>query len=99
MLLYLSHHTRPNIAYAVNCCARYRFCPKHSHELALKLIGGYLKQTSERGMIMNLSTDICKTDPYPDAVFAEMYGHKKPVDPSCVKGTGFVITFPHVPIL
>jgi hypothetical protein len=47
MLLYLSGHTRHNIAYAVNCCARYMFCPKHSHELALKCIGRYLKQTSE----------------------------------------------------
>ena len=32
MLLYSSGHTRPDIAYAVNCCARYMFCPKHSHE-------------------------------------------------------------------
>ncbi len=39
MLLYLSDHTQPNIAYAVNCCARYKLCPKHSHELVLKRIG------------------------------------------------------------
>jgi hypothetical protein len=45
MLLHLSGHTRPDIAYAVNCCARYMFCPIHSHELALKRIGRYL--TSE----------------------------------------------------
>ncbi len=31
MLLYLSGHTHPDIAYAVNFCARYMFCPKHSH--------------------------------------------------------------------
>jgi hypothetical protein len=43
MLLYLSGHTQPNIAYAVNCCARNMFCQKHSHELALKQIGRYLK--------------------------------------------------------
>jgi len=36
MLLYLSGHTRPDITFAVNCCARYMFCPKHLHELALK---------------------------------------------------------------
>ncbi len=93
MLLYLSGHTHPDIAYAVNCCARYMFCPKHSHELALKRIGRYLKQTSDRGMVMNASTDICKIDAYPDAnfAFAGMYGHEKPVDPPCVKSrTGFV---------
>jgi hypothetical protein len=64
MLLYLSGHTRPDIAYAVNCCARYMFCPKYSHELALKRIGRYLKQTSDHGMVMNLSSDICKIDVY-----------------------------------
>ena len=32
MLLYLSGHTRPDIAYSVNFCARYMFCPNHSHE-------------------------------------------------------------------
>jgi hypothetical protein len=42
MLLYLSGHTCPDIAYAVNCAARYMFCPKKSHE-ALKQIGRYLK--------------------------------------------------------
>ena len=31
MLLYLFGHSRPDIAYAVNCCARYMFCPKRSH--------------------------------------------------------------------
>ncbi len=100
MLLYLSGHTQPNFASAVNCCTRYIFCPKHSHELALKCIGRYLKQISEHGIIMNPSTDIYKIDAYPEADFTEMYGHKKPVDPSCVKScTGFVITFADIPIL
>ncbi len=100
MLLYLSGHTHPNIAYAVDCCARYMFCPTHSYELALKCIGRYLKQTSDRSMVMNPSTDICKIDAYPDADFAGMYGCEKPTDPSCVKScSGFVIKFADVPIL
>jgi hypothetical protein len=48
MLLYLSGHACPDITFAVNCCARYiMFSPKRLHELALKLIGHYLKQTSD----------------------------------------------------
>ena len=43
------------------------FCPKHSHEFALKRIGCYLKQTPDRGMVMNPSSDVCKIDVYPDA--------------------------------
>ncbi len=100
MLLYLTGHTCPDIAYAVNCCARYMFCPKHSHELALKRIGRYLKKTLSCSMVMNPSTDICKIDAYPNTDFAGMYGHEKPTDPSCVKShSGFVITFADVLIL
>jgi hypothetical protein len=79
MLLYLSGHTQPNIAYAVNCCACYMFCPKHSHELALKRIGRYLKQTSERGMVMNPSADICKKlMPFQMLILRECMGMRSP---------------------
>jgi hypothetical protein len=30
-------------------------------------------------MVMNPSTNICKINAYPDADFAAMYGHEKPV--------------------
>jgi hypothetical protein len=60
MLLYLSGHTRPDITFAVNCCARNMFCPKHLHELALKHKGLYLKQTSDYGMVMNPSSNVYK---------------------------------------
>jgi hypothetical protein len=99
MLLYLSGHTRPDIAYAVNCCARYMFAPKHSHELALKRIGRYLKNTSDRGMVIQPTRELT-VDAYPDADFAGMYGHEKPTDPACAKSrTGFIIMFAGVPIL
>jgi len=99
MLLYLSGHTRPDITYAVNCCARYMFCPKHSHELALKRIGRYLKNTASRGMVINPTRELC-IDAYPDADFAGMYGHEKPTDPACAKSrSGFVIVFAGVPVM
>ena len=83
--VYVSGHTRPDITFAVNCCARYMFCPKHSHELALKQIGRYLKQTPDQGMVMNPSSNVCKIDAYPDADFAGMYGHEEHTDPACAK--------------
>jgi hypothetical protein len=67
------------------------FCPKHSHELALKCIGRYLKNTSSRGMVINPMRELTIYT-YPDADFAGMYGHEKPTDPACAKSrSGFVI--------
>ncbi|EJK66248.1 hypothetical protein THAOC_12847, partial [Thalassiosira oceanica] len=57
MLMYLAGHTRPDIAYAVNCCARYMFNPKRSHEEAVKRIVRYLKATKDRGMIFDPTED------------------------------------------
>jgi hypothetical protein len=76
------------------------FCPKHLHELALKHIGHYLKQTSDRGMIMSPSSNVCKIDAYPDADFAGMYGHEEHTDPACAKScTGFIVAFAECPVL
>jgi hypothetical protein len=75
------------------------FCPKHLHELALKCIGRYLKQTSDRKMVMNPSSNVCKINAYPDADFAGMYGHEDHTDPTCAKScTGFIITFAECPV-
>ena len=75
------------------------FCPKHSHELAPKQIGRYLKQTPYRGMVMNPSSDVCKIDAYPDADFAGMYGHEEHTDPACAKRRiGFIIIFADCPV-
>jgi hypothetical protein len=99
MLLYLSGQTRLDIAYAVNCCARYMFCPKHCHELALKHIGRYLKSTSTRGMVINPTREL-SIDAYPDADFAGMYGYESPTDPACAKSrSGFIIVFAGVPVM
>ena len=55
MLLYMSGHLRPDIAYAVNCCAYYMFNPHLSHEKALKRIGRYLMATRDTGLVLNPS--------------------------------------------
>ncbi len=75
------------------------FCPKHSHELALKRIGRYLKLTPDRGMAMNPSSDVCKIVSYPDADFAGMYGHEKHTDPACTKSLiGCIVIFADCPV-
>ena len=73
MLLFLSGRNCPDIAYAVNCCARYMFCLKRSHEKALKRIGRYLKATWDQSLRLNPNSDVCKLDCYPDADFAGIY--------------------------
>jgi hypothetical protein len=47
------------------CSISIHLCPKHLHELALKRIGCYLKQTSDHGMVTNSSSNVCKIDAYP----------------------------------
>ena len=39
MFLYLQGHSRPDITFATAQCARYSFCPKMSHEKAIKRLG------------------------------------------------------------
>ena len=41
MFLYLQGHSRPDITFATAQCARYSFCPKMSHEKAIKRLGRY----------------------------------------------------------
>lgn len=84
MLLYLSGHSRPDIAFAVHQCAGYTFNPTRWHEVALIRIGRYLKGTMDTGMIMTPTSDPC-VGCYPDADFAGLYGHEDKQDPHCVR--------------
>ena len=77
MLLYLSGHTRPDIAFAVSQCARYTFKPTKRHVATLKRIGRYLKGTADKGLILHPSRSL-QVDCYPDADFAGLYGHEDP---------------------
>jgi hypothetical protein len=99
MLLYLSGHSRPDIAFAVHQCARYTFHPTRRHELALIRIGRYLKGTQDKGLIMTPTSQPC-VDCYPDADFAGLYGHEDTQDPHCARSrTGYVILAFGCPVL
>ena len=99
MLLYLSGHSRPDIAYSVSQVARFTFAPKRSHEVALKKIGRYLLATRDKGLILT-PTKSLDVDAYPDADFAGLYGYEDNMDPTCVKSrTGFVISVANCPVL
>ena len=58
MMLYLALCSQPDIAYAVNCDACYMFCPRHSHELVIKMIGRYLRATCSRRLIFSPSSNL-----------------------------------------
>jgi hypothetical protein len=91
MLLYLSGHSRPDIAFAVHQCARYTFNPTRRHELALIRIGRYLKGIMDKGLILS-PTNSPTIDCCPDTDFAGLYGHEDSQDPHCVRSrTGYVI--------
>ena len=99
MMLYLSGHTRPDLAYAVNACARYTFCPRRSHEVALKRIGRYLKLTRDKGLILT-PVKALNVNAYSDADFAGLYGYEDISDPTCMRSrTGFIITVADCPVL
>ena len=99
MLLYLSGHYRPDIPYSVSQVAKFIFCPRRSHEAALKLIGRYLLGTKNKGLVINPTRDL-KIDAYPDADFAGLYNYEDSCDPVCVRSrTGYVINVAGCPVL
>jgi hypothetical protein len=98
MLLYLSGHTRPDLAYSISQVAWFMFNAKRLHEIAIKQIGRYLIGTKDKGMIIKPMTTI-GIDTYPDADFAGLYGYEDNDDPVCVcSRTGYVITVAGCPI-
>ena len=99
MLLYLKNHSRPDLTFAVSQCARYTFCPKLSHEKALKRIGRYLQGTRDKGLIMKPTTEL-NVDCYVDSDFTGLWGYEDDQDPTCVRSrTGYIITIGGCPVL
>jgi len=103
MLQYLQGHTRPDITFQVNQCARYSHNTKRSHEKALKHVVQYLLRTRDKGLILKPSQSKDKDvsmDCYVDADFAGLWSYEDPHDTSCVKSrTGYVILVGGVPVL
>ena len=72
MMLYLASNSRPDIAFAVNQCARFTHCANIQDEISVKRIGLYLKAIRESGLLLqpkpNLSFKL-----YADADFAGLW--------------------------
>jgi len=97
MLQYLQQHTRPDITYAVNQCARFSSDPKESHAKAVKRIIRYLKGTRERGLIYRPTGELA-LDCYCDADFCGNFPVEDPNHPSSVKSrSGYVFTMSGCP--
>jgi len=101
MLWYLYGHSRPDLGMSVSQLARFTFCPKRSHELALIRVGQYLKGTLGEGLILKPgSTDSLKMDAYVDSDFMGLYGKENRLDPTnCKSRTGFLISLNGCPII
>ena len=102
MLLYLANNTRPDLAYSVHCAARFSFCPKKSHEQALKRIGKYLKGTRDKGMVITPNANLkeLKVDAFPDSDFGGLYGYEDIHDPVVTRSrTGLIINLANSPVL
>ena len=94
MILCLSCHSRPDIAYSVSQCARFTFAPKCSHEESLKRIGHYLFETRTKGLIITPTREL-NIEGYPDADFSCLWGYEGFYDPIRVRSrTRFVILVP-----
>ena len=69
IFLYLDGKTRPDVAYAINCCSIYMFCTKSSCDITLKISGLYWKNTKYRGLVLNPNYNMWELDAYPGATF------------------------------
>ena len=84
ILLYLSNNSRPDIAYAVNQCARFTHNPRDSHATGIKRIIRYLKYTATQGMTISPSSQYT-VDCYVDADFGGLWSIEDDQDPVSVK--------------
>jgi hypothetical protein len=97
--MYLSSHTRPDIACDVHQTARYSHGTRNYHALAVKIILRYLKGTKDKGIILKPNKSN-KIECHVDSDFAGLFAVEDGLNPTCVKSrTGYVIKFYDVPVL
>ena len=98
-LSYLQAMVRPDIAFAVQQCARFSNDPRRSHEEAVKRIGRYLIKTRDKGLV--LRPDKSRgLECFVDADWAGSWQDRSSNDPlSAHSRTGFVIMFAGCPIV
>ena len=98
MMLYLANTSHPDIAFAVNQCARFSTNPREPHHKAIKRIVGYLKKTRNEGMRIR-PTKKNTLDCWVDSDFAGLIGKEDPQDPSSTRSrTGFIICLGDNPV-
>jgi Reverse transcriptase (RNA-dependent DNA polymerase) len=98
-LNYLEKCSRPDIAYAVHQCARFTKAPKVEHTAAVKRIGRYLLETSDKGIICHPNEESITC--YADASFAgewdKSIAHE--VADTARSRTGFIVMYANCPIM
>ena len=89
--MYLTNNTRPDLAFAVNQCARFVHSPKKSHGTAIKTIVRYLVRTRHMGMNIRPNGTLA-LDCYVDADYCGLFKVENSDDPTCAKSrTGYII--------
>jgi len=98
MLMYRQGHSRPDITFSVNQCARYTFAPKQSHQESLKRIGRYLVVTVDEGIIFTPTNDFC-LHCYLDSDFVGQWNYEDQSDLTSVRSRSrFVFLFDGYPV-
>ena len=97
-LNFLAQSTRPDIAYAVHCCARYMSCANSTHYIAVKRICRYLYGTRDKGLILT-PTPENRLGAYVDSDFAGSWSRETAhLRHSALSRAGFVTTYAGCPI-
>jgi hypothetical protein len=97
-LNFLEKSTQPDIAYAVDQCARFASNPRYKHGKAIKHIGRYLQTTKDKGIICKPSESPLEC--YADADYAGNYEYECTDDKASAQSrTGFVVKYAGMPIV